>query len=80
MSKESIARGAKDWSGVVKRQLMAESAFRVVGAESLYGFGMASPGDILASILPKGRPWSEVTERKEMKLSASPLFGPSLLM
>jgi hypothetical protein len=81
VSKESTARSAKDWSGVVKKRLMVESVFCVVDVAEPYGCGMALAGDMLANISPRGSPSSEATGRKRAtKLPKSPLPESSLLM
>jgi len=81
VSKEFTARSAKDWSGAVKRRLMVESVFCVVGVAEPCGCGMALAGDMLASILQRDSPWSEATGRKRAaKLLTLPLLESSLLM
>jgi len=81
VSRESTARSAKDWSGVVKKRLMVESVFYVVDVAEPSGCGTALAGDMLASILQRGSPWSEATGRKRAaKLLTLPLTESSLLM
>ena len=81
MSKESTARGAKNWSGDVKKRLMVESVFCALDVVEPYGCGMALAGDTLANILQRDSPWSEATGRKRVtKLLTLPLPESSLLM
>jgi hypothetical protein len=65
VSRESIARRVKDWSGTVKKRLTAESVFCVADVEESYGCGTALAGDMLVNILQRDISPTEVSGREK---------------